>query len=56
MGMILSSFAKTTLLLMLIWDYDTFTFSWMVQLFVLISNAEAMSGTCWDCPVTGEPT
>jgi len=45
MGLILSSFAKLALLLMVIWDYDTFTFSWMVQLIVLTSNAEALSGT-----------
>jgi hypothetical protein len=44
MALMLSSFAKAALGLMLVWDYDARVFAWMVHLFVLTSNAEALSG------------
>ena len=45
----MSSFGKVFYLVMLIWDYKGFDYVWMVNLFVLSSNAEALSGA--DFPV-----
>lgn len=46
MALILSSFAKLLLILMIIWDYMyELQYSWLVNILVLTSNAEALSGT-----------
>lgn len=44
MAMILSSFGKLLLILMVIWDYNELEYSWLVNLLVLTSNVEALSG------------
>ena len=44
-ALIISSFAKLLLILMVIWDFDL-EYSWLVGIIVLSSNAEALSGTC----------
>ncbi len=44
MGLILSSFAKLLLILMIIWDYSLLEYSWLVHCLVFSSNAEALSG------------
>lgn len=43
-ALIISSFPKLLFILMIIWDYDELEFSWLVNLLVLTSNAEALSG------------
>ena len=48
MGLILASFPKAVMMLTLIWDYDAFAFSWMVQAMVLTSNAQALSVVLWE--------
>lgn len=44
MALIISSFGKMLLILMVIWDYKQLEYSWLVSLIVLASNAEALSG------------
>lgn len=46
MALIISSFGKMLLILMVIWDYKQLEYSWLVSLIVLASNAEALSGMC----------
>jgi len=43
MALILSSFGKLIIILMVIWDYNDMEYSWGVNVFVLTSNAEALS-------------
>lgn len=44
MALVLSSFAKLLLILMIIWDYVyELEYTWLVNIFVLTSNAEALS-------------
>ena len=43
MAMLLSSFGKFLILLMMIWDYDLM-FGFALQIFVLTSNATAIKG------------
>ncbi|KAJ8658243.1 hypothetical protein O0I10_005925 [Lichtheimia ornata] len=43
MALIISSFGKMLLILMVIWDYKQLEYSWLVSLIVLASNAEALS-------------
>jgi len=44
MALILSSFAKLLLILMIIWDYMyEMEYAWLVHILVLTSNAEALS-------------
>jgi hypothetical protein len=45
MALILSSFGKLLLILMVIWDYNELQYSWLVNLLVLTSNVEALSGS-----------
>lgn len=46
MAIIISSFGKMLLILMVIWDYSTksmFDYSWLISVLVLASNFEALS-------------
>lgn len=43
MAVVLSSFGKLIIILMAIWDYNDMEYSWGVNVFVLTSNAEALS-------------
>lgn len=45
MALIISSFGKMLLILMVIWDYKQLEYSWLVSTIVLASNTEALSGT-----------
>ncbi|KAI8050173.1 Arv1-like family-domain-containing protein [Gilbertella persicaria] len=45
MALIISSFGKMLLILMVIWDYKQLEYSWLVNIIVLASNTEAMSGS-----------
>ena len=45
MALIISSFGKMLLILMVIWDYKQLEYSWLVGVIVLASNTEALSGT-----------
>ncbi|KAI9312291.1 Arv1-like family-domain-containing protein, partial [Dichotomocladium elegans] len=42
MALIISSFGKMLLILMVIWDYKQLEYSWLVSLIVFASNAEAL--------------
>jgi hypothetical protein len=42
MALIVSSFPKLLLILMIIWDYNQPEFHWIVSFLVLSSNAEAL--------------
>ncbi|KAI8838629.1 Arv1-like family-domain-containing protein [Chytridium lagenaria] len=44
-ALIVSSFGKLLLILMVIWDYNELEYAWLVNVLVLISNLEALSGT-----------
>ncbi|KAL0073872.1 Arv1 protein [Phycomyces blakesleeanus] len=44
MALIISSFGKMLLILMVIWDYKQLEYSWLVSIIVLVSNVEALSG------------
>ncbi|ORY94474.1 Arv1 protein [Syncephalastrum racemosum] len=44
MALIISSFGKMLLILMVIWDYKQLEYSWLVSIIVLASNVEALSG------------
>lgn len=44
MALIISSFGKMLLILMVIWDYKQLEYSWLVNIIVLASNTEALSG------------
>lgn len=44
MALIISSFGKMLLILMVIWDYKQLEYSWLVGIIVLASNTEALSG------------
>lgn len=44
MALIISSFGKMLLILMVIWDYKQLEYSWLVSIIVLASNTEALSG------------
>jgi hypothetical protein len=44
MALIVSSFGKMLLILMVIWDYKQLEYSWLVSIIVLTSNIEALSG------------
>lgn len=44
MALIISSFGKMLLILMVIWDYKQLEYSWLVGVIVLASNTEALSG------------
>jgi hypothetical protein len=46
MAIILSSFGKVFVFLMMIWDYDIVTFTTLISLFVLTSNVLAVRGKC----------
>ncbi|KAI8978534.1 Arv1 protein, partial [Pilobolus umbonatus] len=43
MALIISSFGKMLLILMVIWDYRQLEYSWLVSIIVLASNTEALS-------------
>ncbi|CAO3665601.1 unnamed protein product [Umbelopsis vinacea] len=43
MALIVSSFGKMLLILMVIWDYKQLEYSWLVSIIVLTSNIEALS-------------
>ncbi|KAK4519782.1 40S ribosomal protein S25 [Mucor velutinosus] len=43
MALIISSFGKMLLILMVIWDYKQLEYSWLVGIIVLASNTEALS-------------
>lgn len=43
MALILSNFGKLLLILMIIWDYNELEYSWLVSIFALTSNIEAIS-------------
>ncbi|KAG2218699.1 hypothetical protein INT45_003966 [Circinella minor] len=43
MALVISSFGKMLLILMVIWDYKQLEYSWLVGLIVLASNTEALS-------------
>ncbi|KAI8987916.1 Arv1-like family-domain-containing protein [Mycotypha africana] len=43
MALIISSFGKMLLILMVIWDYKQLEYSWLVSILVLASNTEALS-------------
>ncbi|KAI8391040.1 Arv1-like family-domain-containing protein [Radiomyces spectabilis] len=43
MALIISSFGKMLLILMVIWDYKQLEYSWLVSIIVLASNVEALS-------------
>ncbi|KAL0092115.1 Arv1-like family-domain-containing protein [Phycomyces blakesleeanus] len=43
MALIISSFGKMLLILMVIWDYKQLEYSWLVSIIVLVSNVEALS-------------
>lgn len=45
MTVIISSFGKLFLTLMVIWDYNELEYSWLVNIFVMTSNYQALSGT-----------
>jgi hypothetical protein len=47
-GLIVSSFGKLLHILMVIWDYRGDEYSWILNPFVLTSNAEAISGAVFD--------
>lgn len=44
MALVISSFGKMLLILMVIWDYKQLGYSWLVNMIVLASNVEALSG------------
>lgn len=44
MALIISSFGKMLLILMVIWDYKQLEYSWLVSIIVMASNIEALSG------------
>ncbi|KAI3659576.1 hypothetical protein MP638_002024 [Amoeboaphelidium occidentale] len=44
MALIISSFAKLLLILMIIWEYNQNEYSWLVSISVLTSNTVALSG------------
>ncbi|KAI9489106.1 Arv1 protein [Zychaea mexicana] len=48
MALVISSFGKMLLILMVIWDYKQLEYSYLVGLIVLASNTEALSGTQTD--------
>lgn len=41
-AVVLSSFGKLIVILMVIWNYYTIEYAWMIQAFVLASNVEAL--------------
>ncbi|KAK9766782.1 sterol homeostasis protein [Basidiobolus ranarum] len=43
MALIISSFGKLLLILMVIWDYNELEYSWLLSVFVFASNLEALS-------------
>ncbi|KAL4211725.1 sterol homeostasis protein [Rhizopus azygosporus] len=43
MALIISSFGKMLLILMVIWDYKQLEYSWLVSIIVMASNIEALS-------------
>ncbi|KAI8092491.1 Arv1-like family-domain-containing protein [Halteromyces radiatus] len=43
MALIISSFGKMLLILMVIWEYEQLEYSWLVSIIVLASNVEALS-------------
>ncbi|KAI7871284.1 Arv1-like family-domain-containing protein [Spinellus fusiger] len=43
MALIISSFGKMLLILMVIWDYKQLEYSWLVSIIVLASNIEALT-------------
>ncbi|KAG2183727.1 hypothetical protein INT43_006738, partial [Umbelopsis isabellina] len=48
MALVVSSFGKMLLILMVIWDYKQLEYSWLVSIIVLTSNIEALSGKDYD--------
>ncbi|ORX60282.1 Arv1-like protein [Hesseltinella vesiculosa] len=44
MTLVISSFGKMLLILMVIWNYEQLEYSWLVNLITLASNVEALSG------------
>jgi len=42
-ALIISSFGKLIIVLMVIWDYNDMAYTWWINVFVLSSNAEALS-------------
>lgn len=42
MAIVISSFAKLMHILMVIWDYNDFRYSWLINLFVYTSNVESI--------------
>ena len=44
MALIISSFGKILLILMVIWDYNELEYSWLINIVVLTSNVEALAG------------
>lgn len=44
MALIISSFGKILLILMVIWDYDELEYPWLINIVVLTSNLEAITG------------
>ncbi|CAG8782928.1 3682_t:CDS:2, partial [Acaulospora morrowiae] len=43
MALIISSFGKILLILMVIWDYNELEYSWLINIVVLTSNLEALA-------------
>ncbi|KAF7729527.1 hypothetical protein EC973_004201 [Apophysomyces ossiformis] len=43
MALIISSFGKMLVILMVIWDYKQLEYAWLVSLIVLASHVEALS-------------
>ncbi|KAI9305093.1 Arv1-like family-domain-containing protein [Cunninghamella echinulata] len=43
MALVISSFGKMLLILMVIWNYEQLEYSWLVSIIVLASNVEALS-------------
>ncbi|KAI9342744.1 Arv1 protein [Zopfochytrium polystomum] len=43
MALMISSYGKLLLIMMVIWDYDELNYAWLINLFVLTSNLEALS-------------
>ncbi|CAG8443802.1 5687_t:CDS:2 [Funneliformis caledonium] len=41
-ALIISSFGKILLILMVIWDYNEFKYSWLINIVVITSNVEAL--------------
>jgi hypothetical protein len=42
MALIISGFGRLLFLMMVIWHYDQLEFAWLISLFVLTSNSQAL--------------